>query len=144
MAKPTQEARFEYKGYTCVVLFQWLGFRCGYVGLPKGHKFYEVDYMEMDIDCHYGLTYSEKYLYGQEDENTWWVGFDCGHSGDGYDFEAIRKYYSDNESVMRITEENEKSYYYKQYGARTLDYAINECKKIVDQLDNPELLGGGE
>ena len=27
---------------------------------------------------------------------------------------------------------------------RNLDYVINECKSIIDQFDNPELLGGGE
>mgnify|MGYP003294415751 CR=1 FL=1 len=144
MIKPTQETRFEYKGFPCVVLFQWLGHRCGYIGIPKNHKFYNVDYMELDISCHGGLTYSESYLYGQEDGDIWWIGFDCGHYVDKQDYESVKKYYSDNEEVMKNiawVQENSLSQSFGQ--VRNLDYVINECKSIVDQLDNPELLGGG-
>ena len=44
------EKQFDYKGYTCVVVMQTMGHRCGYVGIPKEHplynKFYE-DYLDI-------------------------------------------------------------------------------------------------
>ena len=38
------ESDFEYKEYRCVIIFHDGGFRCGYVGLPKGHPLYGKDY----------------------------------------------------------------------------------------------------
>ena len=34
------EREFEHAGYKCVVVFQKMGHRCGYVGVPKGSKLY--------------------------------------------------------------------------------------------------------
>ena len=34
------ESDFEYKGYRCVTIFGHMGWRCGYVGLPKEHPLY--------------------------------------------------------------------------------------------------------
>ena len=40
------EKKFDYLGYKCVVTFNTMGFRCGYVGLPKEH-------------CLFGKTYDD-------------------------------------------------------------------------------------
>jgi hypothetical protein len=69
------EKRFDYKGYPCVVLRRSIHL-CGYVGLPKGHKYYGKDYRKIDVDVHGGLTYAE------DDNGFWVIGFDCAHSGD--------------------------------------------------------------
>ena len=82
------EKIFEYKGYKCVVLMQGLAFRTGYVAVPEGHKYYNVDYPDIPIECHGGLTYSRSYLIHTDDKNVWWIGFDTGHYGDGYDYES--------------------------------------------------------
>ena len=38
------EREFEHKGYKCVVVFQPMGHRCGYVGIPDAHPLYKKDY----------------------------------------------------------------------------------------------------
>lgn len=38
------ESEFEHCGYKCVVVFQPMGHRCGYVGIPKTHTLYGDDY----------------------------------------------------------------------------------------------------
>lgn len=38
------EEEYEYQGYKCVVIFNYLGHRCGYVGVDKTHPLYKVDY----------------------------------------------------------------------------------------------------
>ena len=40
------EKEFEHKGLKCVVLLLVRGYRCGYVGVPKGHPLYNVAYMD--------------------------------------------------------------------------------------------------
>lgn len=44
------EREFEHAGYKCVVVFQEMGHRCGYVGVPKGSKLYGKSYTDkLDI-----------------------------------------------------------------------------------------------
>ena len=145
MLQPKQEARFEYKGFPCVVLFMPMGYRCGYVGLPKENRYYRKKYDDIPVDCHCGLTYSEGRLFGQSDKDTGWSGFDCGHYCDGADKVTFEKYYMDELKSKAVDTERASvvSAYmmfdlYGEYPVRTQEYAENECKKIVDQI-----VGGG-
>ena len=52
------------------------GWGNGYVALPKGHKYYQVDYDDIPVDVHGGLTYS------QQMGDYWVVGFDTAHFSD--------------------------------------------------------------
>ena len=141
MLQPIQENRFNYKGFPCVVLFMPMGYRCGYVGLPKENRFYKKKYDDIPVDCHCGLTYSESKLFRQEDKNTWWIGFDCGHACDGLDKETFEKYYKDNLKAKAVNTERASiinAYImfdlYQEYPFRTQEYVENECMKIVDQI----------
>lgn len=40
------EREFEHAGYKCVVTFNVIGHRCGYVGIPKEHPLYGKGYDE--------------------------------------------------------------------------------------------------
>lgn len=46
MANYIVEKEFESNGLKCVVTFQRLGHRCGYVGVPKGHPLYGKEYSD--------------------------------------------------------------------------------------------------
>ena len=140
------ETRFEYKGYPCVVIFQRMGHRCGYVGLPKGHKYYGLEeFMSeplCDIECHWGLTYSRNYLVGQDDKDTWWIGFDCAHCTDLNDYETALKYFKDKKSQEYIKNsqnlDNEVRTNVDMYGydisIKSLGYVMENCIEIVDQI----------
>ena len=54
------------------------GWGNGYVGLPSWHPYYKIDYNEIPIDCHGGLTYGHL----DEDDDLWVIGFDTAHSDD--------------------------------------------------------------
>lgn len=55
-----------------------------YVRIPERHKFYRKFYDEIDIDCHWGLTYSREYLLVENDTKLegWFIGWDYGHCND--------------------------------------------------------------
>ncbi len=67
----------------------WLGTKHGwgngYVIIPKGHKLYGVNYEEIDVNVHGGLTFSEfaNDLDWSEmpeySKDGWVVGFDTAH-----------------------------------------------------------------
>ena len=54
------------------------GWGNGYVGVPSWHPFYKMDYDNIPVSCHGGLTYANL----DEDEDLWVIGFDTAHSGD--------------------------------------------------------------
>lgn len=133
---PVTEARFEYNSYPCVVLFMPMGYRCGYVGVPKTHPAYGKDYDELHIDCHGGLTYADDHLYNQDDVETWWLGFDCGHGGDAPDIPAVKYYFPEHYKQLE-----EYGYYHFYPGNRPcfLDYAKVHCRRIAAQLRQMEV-----
>jgi hypothetical protein len=75
-------------GYKCrIKRNETTGTLCGYVGIPKGHRFWGVGYEEANVtndelaeiqaDVHGGLTYSDK-----GDDGWWYFGFDTAHGDD--------------------------------------------------------------
>lgn len=105
------DKEFEHEGLKCVVVKQGLGHRCGYVGIPKGHKLYGKDYCDDELDsieAHGGITYAEgSGNYPIKAEDTWWFGFDTAH-------------YFDNEKTQ------------------SLEYCTEECKRLAEQLKEGE------
>ena len=63
-------------GVVGMVMVMPMGHRCGYVGVPSGHRLYGVHYDKLySIDCHGGLTFAEE---GSADSpffaGYWWIG----------------------------------------------------------------------
>lgn len=70
-------------GLKCHMKRNARGAWCGYVGLPKTHKFFEMSYQELGesdiwLSVHGGLTYSGWITASP----YWWLGFDCAHMDD--------------------------------------------------------------
>lgn len=98
--KPVLETKFAYKGYPCVVLFMPEAYRCGYVGVPYSHKLAKKRVVDLGyLNCHGGVTYAEPSLYDCNDDNTWWIGFNCAHCFDGYDVDAAKQYFGDAQTL---------------------------------------------
>ena len=82
----------ENTGLDCLIVRGPSGALCGYVGVPEDHKYYEVDYQEVPVDIHGGLTFSNKCANVEDttkhvchpiedaaNHPVWWLGFDCAH-----------------------------------------------------------------
>ena len=130
------EAVFHYKEYKCVVLFHNGCWRCGYVRIPKDSAFYgaSIDTCNDYLDCHGGITYSEDYLKFMSDPDVWWIGFDCTHCNDGYDFDCAEIYFRNDPYSMSKIKSKKDMEKDSEYEPRTLDYVVKECCSLVDQL----------
>ena len=142
------EKVFEYNGFPCLVSFTPGCWRCGYVGVPEGHVLYGMDYHGLNevIDCHGGVTYTENYVNkykSYKGETYWWIGFDCAHAGDGYDFETGRKYYKDDKQTLSSIDNREKieRKYHSDEKPVTLQEVVGECISIVEQIKEIEAKG---
>jgi len=70
-----------HKGYDFLIKYigEPIGIRkhyCGYVKIPKNHKYYKFRYKLLNIDIHGGISFAE-YI-----ENDLWIGWDYAHHGD--------------------------------------------------------------
>ena len=75
----------------CLIVRGPSGALCGYVGVPPGHPYYELDYQKCDVHAHGSLTYADRcaedghichVARSGEAEQVWWLGFDCAHGCD--------------------------------------------------------------
>ena len=133
MAKPHLELMFDDRGYTCAVMLQPLGHRCGYVGVPRNSVYWGRRSIDLgDINCHGGVTYAEDHLPQDKPDGLWWIGFDCMHHRDAPDVWAVRWVYGD-EAAEKV--ERSRIHGFDDYlVVRTIEYCVRECKLIVDQL----------
>ncbi len=87
-AKENLLEKGEHLGFEWEIVHNGMGIRCGYIRVTPGHPWFEKDYAEIDASCHGGFTFARHGTacptHGPEAE--WWLGFDCGHGGDGMDF----------------------------------------------------------
>lgn len=118
---PERIADGRHKGFDFYVLN--LGTHpCAYIDVSDT-SLYGVDYSNIDINCHFGLTYSYRFL-ATVDKRGWFIGWDYAHYTDysGYDIN----------SLYSLTSNGKKW---------TTEEIVNECKEVIEQLI--ELLKGG-
>lgn len=123
-----------YKDYEyAVYLVEERGFRCGYVVVPETHPYYNIS--NPPIDCHGGITFAEfNTIKGTEGEK-FWIGFDCNHTYDGIDIEAIKKYYgSESNYEYQYTINFYDQLNRLNYPFLDCEDCVNECKHIIRQL----------
>ena len=134
------EKIFDHKDLKCVVTFGSNGWRCGYVGIPRSHKFYGKKYTEIESqidygDCHGGLTFSSRSM-GEKypiESDLWWFGFDCAHYGDGKDLDlAIRYFPNLAETLMKIM--HCECMFPTYEPVRSCDYVAENCISLANQL----------
>lgn len=136
MNKSIIEASVHYRGYHYVVVLLSQGYRCGFVGIKRGHRFYKKDFDSIPVSCHGGLTYAGAELENVEARDTWWIGFDCGHPEDGRDIQAVRQEFADDPTVKVMLDFYEMTGLWDNTGKeiRSQNFVEEQCRDIVRQL----------
>lgn len=122
-----------YRDYEWVITFELDGHRCGYVGIPENHPFFEKpdDFFNF-ISCHGGITFTghEKLGFSSDD---WLVGFDCAHFPmDAIDLECIKRYFGDKE--LKSIEGSIGRGYRTSGHIWTAEEVEEELKSMIDQI----------
>jgi len=87
------------------------GALCGYVGIKTDHKYFKINYYDVENTMvHGGLTFSGY----REDKDIWWLGFDCTHWGDFC-------------PGMALFSSKEEEY-------RTIEYVMDQVENLAEQL----------
>lgn len=132
--------KFQHKGIECIITRICLkepctegehyfgGYLCGYCKIPKNHPWYKKE--NIDLDVYGGITFNEF-----QDDHL--IGFDCAHSGDCCPSTELLKKNHPYSNLLPIPEE------YKKYSIfdpvyRNIDFCINECKSMAEQIKQNE------
>jgi hypothetical protein len=80
-------AHGEHAGHEWMIVHNGSGHRCGYVKFEPGHPWHGKGMDDIDASVHGGITFAAPDMPCDKggDDNGWWVGFDCAHSGDAAD-----------------------------------------------------------
>ena len=109
-----------HAGFAYAVLHNGMGYRCGYVAVPKDHPWFGKDYDDIGDDgpgVHGGLTYAD----ADSDGALWWLGFDCAHSDDAADPTL-----PSNKPLTNFPG-------YREGTVRTTEYVEQECRSLCEQ-----------
>ena len=85
------------------------GHLCGYVILTTDNDYFGMDYDDIPVDCHGGLTYAS------DEGPNWVIGFDCAHYGD------LQPFYNDFEGRIGGV-------------YRDMEFVTQECESICEQI----------
>lgn len=85
---------------------------------------------EFYFDVHGSITYSGGDPNYPIKSDLWWFGFDCAHCDDAPDLEAAREYGLMDDKTYAVYLRNRLP----NGTVRTLDYCIEECKRLAEQL----------
>lgn len=103
-------------GLPCLIVRNYSGALCGYVGITESHPYYKKDYDTPDVSVHGGITFADMCSPGGDEahgichvpglgepDHVWWLGFDCHHAFDlapgmeaRYKTQLPMLYHSDN------------------------------------------------
>lgn len=124
------EKQFDYKGHDCICIFCRDGYRCGFVSTTL------YSHYDFDIECHCGITFGGILPEAYEPKEAFYIGFDCGHICDGRDTRLAYEYGLIDEVTKEAIDESFS--YLQGYPVRDIDYVVEQCKKIADQLEELE------
>ena len=112
----------EHLGFEWAVAHNGMGYRCGYVRVPVGHPWHGKSYMDLNVDVHGDLSFSEpdQPCDTPGADTDWWVGFDCAHAFDAPDPELVLVLPN---QAFRVREAE----------VRTQAYAEAECHSLCQQ-----------
>lgn len=121
---------FKSHGMPCILMRSLISFTwCGYVALSKNHPYFKKDYNKIPVKVHGGLTFGSHFLRPDiNDENLYWIGFDCGHL---FDFlpifmSRLKNDITDHHDLFRRLSSE------CQY--RTFDYAMEQVINLAKQM----------
>ena len=115
LKEPEILASGEHKGYNYYVVS--LGTHpCGYIEIPRNSKYFNVDYDNIPVECHGGLTYGRDFLHtvSAPDDNRYFIGWDYAHYGDYVGYDSM---FGLNGGAIHFTAE-----------------IVGECKNVIEQL----------
>lgn len=122
------EEQRKYRGIEYTILFNRGGYRTAYLNIT-GSTLQNVDYMNISLDVHGGLTYSGDHLPFESDipidRQFWFIGWDYAHFADGTDPVKTENIFGNNYEAILLNKFGHHCYSLPEVRIDCLN-AINE------------------
>lgn len=128
LAEPDRH-EWRHKGVPCLIVRNTFFALCGYAAVPPGHPWHGMAFEDVPVEVHGGASYSDACspcglvchapLPGEQD-NVWWLGFDCGHFRDYAPIMELRR-------NIALRAPGLLKY-------RTFEYVKAECESLAEQI----------
>ena len=124
-------------GIEWVITHNGMGVRCGYIKVLPGHPWYgkTTDNEKLyDINVHGGITFAQADVScdGKGEDNGWWLGFDCGHSGDRPDLDLPM------DEAGKLIAKTLATASIDNGKIRTTEYVEQQCMNLCEQAKELE------
>jgi len=108
------------------------GHLCGYICIPEGHPWKGLGENALydNIDVHGGITYNK------EEEDGYWIGFDCAHSSDIVpSLEVFRNKYRNSvwEKYIKDLKRRYPSSTRFNPTYKNINFVIEQCESLAEQ-----------
>ena len=129
------EKEFHYKGYNCVITFNEMGYRSGYISLYENNKFYNTSYKQ--INDAYKLSRKLNYagFTFPEKRDCYWIGFTCDSNHDKADLNHVKEVFGERSMVYNFINMQKICPIGKEGTLRTTEYIQKELEKLVDSIE---------
>lgn len=119
---------YEEGGYDCLVMRSTLGNLCGYVAVPAGHPWHDLEPEAVPVRVHGGLEWkmegNDEWRRASSPDVTWFA-FSCSHMGDYFPTDGMIRRLADVDLLTEDLFRPEKNY-------KTIDYVRADITKIVE------------
>lgn len=123
------EEQRKYRGIEYTILFNKSGWRTAYLNVT-GSVLQNVDYNNIDLDVHGGLTYSNDHLPFERktpvNREFWYIGWDYAHLEDGCDPDKTLEYFGTNYEAKIFNGLGLHCY--------SLEEVRNDCIEAINEL----------
>jgi len=136
----------EATGYPCLIVrVKQIGTLCGYVGVNNKHPLFGIydRSLNADIIVHGDINYTSfcsgiicHTVDDGEDDNVWWLGFDCNHAFDLAPIDLSQKYGWKCPPHLKNVELRISNALGKKY--RNVAYVKEQCASLAMQLKEIE------
>lgn len=139
------EVLFEHEGIKCKIIriclcdgpgtlpdgtyLMFGGYLCGYIFVPKDNPNFGILYEDIEMDVHCGLSYSRM------QDDGYWIGFDCAHSGDLVPSNVVLKKLF---HVDYLIPEGFENHHLFNPTYKNMNFCIQECKSMAEQIRKAE------
>lgn len=120
---------FMHNGIRCEIMRNCVGAICGYIIVEANHPWHTKDYHDIDAEVHGGLTFAQL-----DEDGSYWVGFDCAHSGDIAP--SCEKSMAKSREGLKLKHPNlfsERAVGFFAATYKNINFVTEECKRLADQ-----------
>ena len=132
------EKQFDYLGYQCVITFTEIGYRCGYVAIPKDSKFYNRTFADINDEKILTIPLSYAGETFPMNDGNYWLGFTCDKKGDKPDTDRVRQIWGDKAMVLTFLNMNKINILPKDGVIRTTEYVQDKLERLVLEISNED------